>query len=461
MKPFTNKISASYNDAFIKLKADTGATSTYLRDIDTNCAHTIKQITNGPSIYQPDKSTLTTTKTCIIPIHKEISSTAKAAYIVPNLKNSSLLSIGKLCDDNCIALFTKKNLFIFKNNKLLLQGFRNTTDGLWDVLFPKLASHSNRLQNKTKIESMNYIIHTDKSKHDLANYLHACCFSPCLSTFTRAIQNGNFLSWPGIEDLNFKKLLPNAEATAKGHLEQEMKHLQSTKPEIPTDIEQDFFPTQDNKVKECIFKVIEMNELNQKSYMDLCGRFPYTSSRGSKYLLIVYDHDSNLIEGIPLKSRNASEITEKWKILYEKITKNAVQTKFWIIDNEASKLLKSALSTNHQDYQLTPPHIHRINAAERAIRTYKNHLLAGIATCNTEFPITEWDRLINQCNITLNLLRNSRVNPGLSAYAYAYGEFNFNKTPLCPPGTKTIVHQKTNNRGSWNFHGKQGWTVGP
>ena len=150
--------------------------------------------------------------------------------------------------------------------------------------------------------------------------------------------------------------------------------------------------------------------------------------------MVVYDHDSNLIEGVALKSRSATEITEKWQELYNKITQNTVTTKYWILDNEASKCLKDALGTEKQNYQLTPPHIHRINAAERAIRTYKNHFIAGLATCSKEFPIYEWDRLINQCNITLNLLRNSRVNPGLSAYAYAYGEYDFNKHPLCPPG---------------------------
>ena len=195
-------------------------------------------------------------------------------------------------------------------------------------------------------------------------------------------------------------------------------NLQSTK--LTKETQQDFFPDKENKMKECIFKVIDLNELNGKSYMDLCGRFPYTSSRGSKYILVVYDHDSNIIEGISLKSRNATEITQKWEILYNRITKNNVDTTFWILDNEASKYLKDALKTHKQSHQLTPPHIHRINAAERAIRTYKNHLLAGLATCNKEFPIIEWDRILQQCNITLNLLQNSPVNPGLSAYAYTY-----------------------------------------
>ena len=144
----------------------------------------------------------------------------------------------------------------------------------------------------------------------------------------------------------------------------------------------------------------DIEKLNGKSYMELCRKFPYTSSRGSKYILVVYNQNSNLNEGITLKTTNAKEITEKWKILNEKITKNTISMKFWIVDkNEASKYLKEALKIDDQTYQLIPPHIHRINAAERAIRTYKSHLIAGLATCDSNFPITEWDRMIEQGNI--------------------------------------------------------------
>ena len=90
---------------------------------------------------------------------------------------------------------------------------------------------------------MNYIIHSDKSKLDLAKYYHACCFSPCLSTLTTAIQKGNFLSWPGIQSLNFKKILKTTSATEKGHLEQEKANLQSTK----LDKYNDHFPTKQTK----------------------------------------------------------------------------------------------------------------------------------------------------------------------------------------------------------------------
>ena len=102
------------------------------------------------------------------------------------------------------------------------------------------------------------------------------------------------------------------------------------------------------------------------------------------------------------------------------------QPHLYILDNEASNELKNGLLKYNIDYQLVPPHLHRRNAAERAIRSFKNHFLAGLATVNTKFPIHEWDRLLPQALLTLNLLRNSRVNPKLSAWTYLHGIFDFN-----------------------------------
>lgn len=70
------------------------------------------------------------------------------------------------------------------------------------------------------------------------------------------------------------------------------------------------------------------------------------------------------------------------------------------------------------NFQLVPPRIHRANLVERVIQTYKNHFKAGLATVYPDFPLAEQDRLIPQTNLTLNVLRVSRVNPQLSAYTY-------------------------------------------
>jgi hypothetical protein len=63
--------------------------------------------------------------------------------------------------------------------------------------------------------------------------------------------------------------------------------------------------------------------------------------------------------------------------------------------------------------------------------------------------------------ITLNLLRQCRLNPKLSAHAQLNGLFDYNKTPLAPPGTNIIIHKKTDHSGSWSLHGLNGWYVGP
>ena len=72
-----------------------------------------------------------------------------------------------------------------------------------------------------------------------------------------------------------------------------------------------------------------------------------------------------------------------------------------------------------------------------------------------------WDKIVLQCVLSLNLLRKSRINPLLSAYAQLEGAFDFNKTPLAPVGTKVIIHKKPTSRPPWSPHGVNGWYLGP
>ena len=128
--------------------------------------------------------------------------------------------------------------------------------------------------------------------------------------------------------------------------------------------------------------------------------------------------------------------------------------------NEASQDLKAAMTKKFTSYQLVPPHTYQANAAERAtIQTFKNHFKAGLASLDPQFPVKEWDRILDQAFLTLNLLRAARSNPKLSVYAYLFGSFDFNATPLAPPGTKVIIHSKPGNRASWDANGKEGWYI--
>ena len=114
--------------------------------------------------------------------------------------------------------------------------------------------------------------------------------------------------------------------------------------------------------------------------------------------------------------------------------------------NECSDDLKAALSKAELKFQLVLPHIHRVNKAERSIQTFKGHLKAGLVILNPNFPIHEWCRILTQCELTLNLLRVSRINPKLLTWAYLFGEFVYENSS-CPIRYKMIGVFKNESEG--------------
>ena len=59
-----------------------------------------------------------------------------------------------------------------------------------------------------------------------------------------------------------------------------------------------------------------MIEFTGKASTDQTGRLPVTSYRGSKYLMVLYDHDSNIILPDPLTLRNERELIRATCILH-------------------------------------------------------------------------------------------------------------------------------------------------
>jgi hypothetical protein len=52
--------------------------------------------------------------------------------------------------------------------------------------------------------------------------------------------------------------------------------------------------------------------------------------------------------------------------------------------------MKDLMDELHVQWQLTPAGIHRRNADKRGIRTFKNHLQAGLASTDEDFPLHLW-----------------------------------------------------------------------
>jgi hypothetical protein len=165
--------------------------------------------------------------------------------------------------------------------------------------------------------------------------------------------------------------------------------------------------------------------------------------------MILYDYDSNAILAKPIKDRTAPELLKEFQFMEQELVARGLKPKLMKWDNEASKLLKDYLYS------------HRRNSAERAIRSFKDHLIAGLCSTDKSFPIHLWDRILPQAVITLNMLRTSRINPKLSAATHLFGKYDFNRAPMTPPGTTIIAHETPGRRRTWSPHGEDGWYIGP
>ena len=131
---YTNKPEDShhYVTNTVLAKADSGASGNYWRDKDKHVLANIKPDTIV-SVNLPNAQPITSTLTGTIPLSNNLSTKAKQATVLPNPHSSSLISLGKLCDDDCKVLLDKKELNVCKDEKVVLKGYLNKRDSLWDI----------------------------------------------------------------------------------------------------------------------------------------------------------------------------------------------------------------------------------------------------------------------------------------------------------------------------------------
>ena len=85
--------------------------------------------------------------------------------------------------------------------------------------------------------------------------------------------------------------------------------------------------------------------------------------------MVLYDYDSNAIIPEPLKSRSEHKLVRAYTTLHAKLTAHGLRPLFQTLDNDCPAGLKAFMRQEGVTFQLAPPHLHRTNAAERAIQT--------------------------------------------------------------------------------------------
>ena len=111
--------------------ADTAAAHNILED-ETTPYYTGIIPATGPEIQVANGEDILPHNQATVPLVKEFSKKAQHSYIFNDIKNCSLISIGQLCDDDCLALFSKYHLQIIKSNKVIITGKIGIT-GLWII----------------------------------------------------------------------------------------------------------------------------------------------------------------------------------------------------------------------------------------------------------------------------------------------------------------------------------------
>jgi hypothetical protein len=429
---------------------DSGATTTVVASSDVPQLRQLHTISNGPNVLSASGDVMTSTLHGTLPLSPLLSDTAQSAFVLDQLCTGTLVSLSQLCDDDCIAIFTKFNVKIVKKDVVIITGIR-APNGLWKI---PLA---------TTTHQANGILRLDKTQEELALYHHATLGSPAPSTLLRAIRRGHLTTFPGLTTQLIVKHLPKSIATALGHLDQESKNIRSTRvsssPVSPS-TDDDIAPELEPRSHQICAALVPQTTI-LKSYSDQTGKFPVPSSRGNNYIFVLYHQDTNTIHTVALPNRQAASIRAAWETTHKLLIQQGHPPELHILDNECSQDLKNAFSKYNIQFQRVPPKEHRVNAAERAIRTFKNHFVSTLVNVDSHFPMADWDRLLSQTTLTLNLLRSSRIHPSLSAYASLFGQFDFNRTPLAPPGTKIVAHISADTRTSFGQHGQVGWYIGP
>ena len=72
---------------------------------------------HGPKVTVANGGTISPILQATIPIAPLLSKRVKHAYVFNDLKTSSLISLGRLCDDECVAIFSRYNINVVKTEK--------------------------------------------------------------------------------------------------------------------------------------------------------------------------------------------------------------------------------------------------------------------------------------------------------------------------------------------------------
>ncbi len=434
--------------------------------------------------------------------------TCLTGHSVPHLAVASLIGIRPLCKAGCTVTFDDNKCDVIFQGNVILRGYKDAATDLWTLPLTADAMQTARPRPAPIVDRALHdaaplhpgmdiatFTHSIKTRANGVKFAHQSLCSPKISTLLKAVRKGFLRGCPNMTEKLILKYLNPSPATSKGHMKRPRHGIRSTgamtrqptnppvQPagprefDIPILLEPVWMPAPDNfelpqlhqpniiDEDESIANIFCYGAFADKMsgvvYNDLTGLFPFVSFDGSVCFLVMYVYEANAILATPIAALDDRSIFNAYKKNFDELTAKGFKPKLNVMDNQATKFIKQFLTEQECELQLVEPHNHRVNAAKRAIQTFKDAFISALATTDRDFPLQLWDRLTPQVISTLNMLRASRINPTKSAHETLFGAYDWNRYPLAPLGCKAVIYEDGDTRGSWALRGVDGWYLGP
>ena len=139
------------------------------------------------------------------------------------MKGHSLISLVQLCNAGCVVYIDGDKLSIGFNGQHVMEAIRCPRTGLW--LLPLNNQGPIPPDGTAETAAVAANVYHTSTRAEWIQYLHQACFSPNVETWCKAIDNDQFLGWPGLDSKSVRRHLPPSTATAKGHMARNQKNV--------------------------------------------------------------------------------------------------------------------------------------------------------------------------------------------------------------------------------------------
>ena len=455
------------------------------------------------------------------------------AKILQDLQDP-LISVPRLCSQGYKVVFSKTDVQVrSEDDKLIVAGPRDAgVAGLYKLplisqskyQMPMTGNHILDTDARSGDEVVYYMPNLStyyggisfRTKAERVSFYHAALGYPTVACLVAAMKS--HLNLPGITAADVLANPPKTEATAKGHLRQHLKGVQSrntASKAVPMQVSEgaelrnsegasddDSTPSTEEKsdvqandrsvqkLARNYGQTFEGTDAAEKALLnrdeipgieaedqapkageaiisfvagklsaDTTGKLQVKSVMGDTAVHVSYIQSANYIRLNPIKNR--TEVNDVLVKVYEDAIKLGHKVNLILTDNEISNAAKNYFAKLKIEQRQVEPYNHRANDAERHIQTVKRHVIATLAGRDSECPLENWDKAVAMAELTLSLLRKGTSEGHSSFQSYNGRPYNFNDNPIAPWGVKVQAYVPKALRKSWGYRAKTSFYMGP